>query len=234
MRVHGDEHSDRGAIARPHHLDRIAGEFRCREPLANALGNREIRCQRLGAAAQDGRVAGLQAQPRGIGGDVGTGLVDDPDHPERHPHPSDLQARRPHPHLADLADGVRQRRDLPQPLGHGSNARIGELEPVEQRGGESARSPCIEIPAIRRLDVPCPLADRVGDGDEGAILGVGRRARQRLGSGARPRAEVEHVGVEAFGLDFTLRDRAGGDCGHGCHEPALRCSCGRPCNRRQL
>ena len=69
--VHGDEHADRGAIARLHHLDRVAGESRRREPFVNALGNGEVRRQRLGAAAQDGRVAGLQAQPRRVGGDVG-------------------------------------------------------------------------------------------------------------------------------------------------------------------
>ena len=62
---------DRGAIGRLHHLDRIARKSRCRESLDNALGNGEVRRKRLGAPAQDGRVAGFQTQPRGIGGDVG-------------------------------------------------------------------------------------------------------------------------------------------------------------------
>ena len=138
VRVHRDEHPDRGPIARCHHLHRVAGEPCRREPLVDALGDGEVRCERLGAAAQDGRVAGLHAQRRGVGGDVGPGLVDDADHSQRHPHPTDLQARGPHPQIGDLADGVRQRRDLTQPLGHRPDAGAGELEPVEQRRGEAA------------------------------------------------------------------------------------------------
>ena len=53
------------------------------------------------AAAQDHRVAGLQAQRAGIGGDVGAALEDHADDAERRAHALDGQAVRPLPALGD-------------------------------------------------------------------------------------------------------------------------------------
>ena len=202
--VHGDEHADRGAIARLHNLDRVAGQCRRLEPFVDALGDGKVRRERLRAAAEDGGVAGLHAQGRSVRGDVGPRLVNDADHSERHAHPADLKARRLHPQVAHFADGVRERRDLAQPPGHRPDAGIGELEPVEQRRGEAVRSARVEIPPVGRPDGRSPILDRVRDGNQRCVLGCGGRARQRPGRGPGAGAEVEHVGAQVPGSGFGL------------------------------
>jgi hypothetical protein len=66
----------------------------------------------LAAAAQDRRVARLEAQRARVAGHVRPALVDDADHAERHAHALDAQAVRPLPLGDHRADRVRQRRDL--------------------------------------------------------------------------------------------------------------------------
>ena len=55
-------------------------------------GDRHVRADRLRPPAQDHGVPGLDAQGRGVRGDVGPRLVDDRDHPEGDPHPADQKA----------------------------------------------------------------------------------------------------------------------------------------------
>ena len=78
----------------------------------HASGDRRVAAQRLRAAAQDRRVAGLEAQRRGVGGHVRPRFVDDADHAERHAHAADLDAGGPVAQVGDLADRIGQRRDL--------------------------------------------------------------------------------------------------------------------------
>jgi hypothetical protein len=63
-------------------------------------------------AAQNDRVARLQAQCRGVNRHVRTGLVDDRDHAERHPDLAHLETIGQPAAFDDLADGVRQGRDV--------------------------------------------------------------------------------------------------------------------------
>jgi hypothetical protein len=69
-------------------------------------GNRPVTADRFRATAQDRRVAGLQAQGGGVGGDVRARLVDDADHAQRHAHAADLDATRPELQVTDFADRV--------------------------------------------------------------------------------------------------------------------------------
>ena len=64
------------AVCRRHDLDRVLRKFRQLFPRRayHRLRDDLVRVNRLLAAAQDGRVAGLEAQARGVGGDVGTRL----------------------------------------------------------------------------------------------------------------------------------------------------------------
>ena len=70
------------------------------------------------AAAQEHRVAGLQADAGRVGGDVGPGLVDHPDDAERHPHLAQLEPVGERAAADHLADRVGQAGDVAQPLGH--------------------------------------------------------------------------------------------------------------------
>jgi hypothetical protein len=89
---HGDEVAHRLAVGGLDHLD---GGFRQAgggQALAHAGGDGLVGVQGLLATAQDGGVAGFQAQRGGVGGDVGPRLVDDADHAQRHAHLADLDA----------------------------------------------------------------------------------------------------------------------------------------------
>ena len=113
-----DEEADGSAIDRGDHLDRGFRQAGCGQAFAHAGGNGLVAVQCLRPAAQDAGVAGLEAQRRGVGGHVRPRFVDDADDAERHAHLADLNAGRPVPQLADLADGVAQRRDLFEAFRH--------------------------------------------------------------------------------------------------------------------
>ena len=59
----------------------------------STVDQRGVRAVRRRRAAQQHRVAALEAEPGGVDGDVGPGLVDDADDAERHPHLAQLAAR---------------------------------------------------------------------------------------------------------------------------------------------
>ena len=67
---HADQFADGGAIRRFDDLHRVGGQASGGQTLLNTGGYRLIGMQRLGAAAQNGGVAGLQAQGSGVGGHV--------------------------------------------------------------------------------------------------------------------------------------------------------------------
>ena len=99
----------------------------------------------LAATAQDGRIAGLEAQRTGIARHVRPALVDDADDAERHAHALDPQPVRTHPVRHDRADGIRERRDLLDADGHRLDARSIETQPVEHRATETG--------SLRRIHV---------------------------------------------------------------------------------
>ncbi len=90
------------------------------------------------AAAQDDRIAGLEAEAAGIGGHVRPALVDDADHPERHAHALDAQAVRPRPGFRDRPDRVRQGTHDLDPLDHGGDALIVQHQAIHEGGGRPA------------------------------------------------------------------------------------------------
>jgi hypothetical protein len=99
--------------------------------------DRAARVRALRAAAQDHRIAGLQAQRARVGRHVRPALVDDADHAERHAHALDDEPVRPRPLGDHAADRIGQRGDLLEPARHG-------LEPcrVERsRSSIAARGP---------------------------------------------------------------------------------------------
>ena len=116
------------------------------------------RAQALRAAAQDRRVPGLQAERAGVGGDVRPALEDHPDHPERRPHPPDVQARRPVPfgdHLPDRDRAARRWRAAPRPSPRPAprRASAGRASPATGRGPR--RRPCRRRwPRAARRDPP--------------------------------------------------------------------------------
>jgi hypothetical protein len=149
---------------------------------------RAIALQRLPPAAQDARVAGLEAQRRGIGGHIGPGLVDHRDHAERDPDPLDLQAIRAGLGAVDPTQDLRCIADLGDRACEPGDPAIVEHQPIEQRGGGAGIARRGKIAGVGCEDGGPVAIDRQGDRPErpGALLGVrlgddpGRAAR-RLG-----------------------------------------------------
>ena len=67
---------------------------------------------RLGTAPQYNGVACLETERCGVGGDIGTRLVDDADHSQRDTHLAHHQFIGALPHLGNLTYRVRQGRHL--------------------------------------------------------------------------------------------------------------------------
>ena len=98
--------ADGGAVGGRHQLDRIFRQSRFDEPFDEAGMDGRRGIERIRAAAQDHRIAGLEAERAGVGRHVRPALVDDADDAERRAHALDLQPVRPVPFGDHLADRI--------------------------------------------------------------------------------------------------------------------------------
>ena len=112
---HAQHLADGGTVRRRHQLDRRRWQAAGRQALGQPIHDRPRRVVALGTAAQDGGVAGLQAQAAGVGGDVGARFVDHPDNAEGHPNAADVKAVRTVPGGHLVAHGVIQIGDRLEP-----------------------------------------------------------------------------------------------------------------------
>ena len=105
--------------------------------------NRATRMSAFRSAAQDDRVAGLQAQRAGIGGHVRATLINDAHDTERHAHTLDPQAVRARPLRDHGTDRIRQRGDVFEPLAPSLRPlRRSRREPIDHRGRQVPAVAC--------------------------------------------------------------------------------------------
>ena len=93
-----------------------SGRPASRKPVRQGGVDRARRAEALGAAAQDRRVARLEAERAGVRGHVRPALVDHADDAERHAHALDRHAVRARPAIDDGADRIGQRATTSRPL----------------------------------------------------------------------------------------------------------------------
>ena len=129
-------------------------------------------------AAQEHGVARLQADSRGVAGDVRPVLVDDRDHAERDADTLDLETVRALPSVEDLTHRVGQPGDVAQPFRHRLEAGVGEPQAVERTGLHPAGRGGVEIEGIRGEDLAAAVDEQVGGGVEGRVLLRRGRASQ--------------------------------------------------------
>jgi hypothetical protein len=103
-----DVPAHRGTIRCLHHLHGLRRESCRHQAACNAAGKRSIAMNRFAATAQDGRVAGFQAERSRIDRDVRARLVDDPNDTQGDPHPADLDAARLGAQVGDFANRIRK------------------------------------------------------------------------------------------------------------------------------
>lgn len=196
---HADQRADRGAVGGFHHLHGGGRQAGLGQALLDAAGDRLVGVDRLGAAAQDGRVAGLQAQAGGVDGHVRPRLVDDPDHAQRHAHLADLDARGHIAHVADLADRVGQRGDLAQALDHVVDARRGQRQAVQHRRLQAIGAAGGEVLLVGVGQLRAGGVQRIGRGQQGAVLLRGGGAREQPRGGAGIAAQAAHIVEDGLG-----------------------------------
>ena len=148
----------------------FSGRPASRSPWCTQAAIAVVAAQRLRAAAQDGGVAGLEAQPRGIRGHVRPRFVDDADHAERHAHAADLDAA-----------SAGSARSVISPTGSGSAAI--SVEAVRHR---ERRSPASSVqPVDERRIVTGGLRGR-------DVLGIGGEELAPRRGGSRPPSRSAH------------------------------------------
>ena len=161
----------------------------------HARGDRLVAVDRFGAAAQDRRIARLEAQAGGVRRHVRTRFVDDADDTERHAHQADLDARR-----AVLESVI-------SPTGSGSAAMASTPAAIAAMPSASSvkrsTKACVVSGGDRRGDVlgiggakrRGVVADSGRHGGERGVLRPGVRPRDGGGGGARRRSDALHVGA---------------------------------------
>ena len=197
--VEREQVSHGGAVRRRHELHGVRGQRGSLERRADRVGDRPVRPERLGAAPQDARVAGLQAQARGIRRDVGPRLVDDPDDAEGDPHPPDLETGRTVVEFADRPDRVGQRRHLPHALAHAVDGAVVEHQAIDQRAVHAALDRPGDILSVggpERLPV---RVEAVRDRAQRIHFRPGGGAGEQPRRGARAPPHVLHRGPYVHG-----------------------------------
>ncbi|ABA49903.1 hypothetical protein BURPS1710b_3448 [Burkholderia pseudomallei 1710b] len=193
---HRDQLADRRPIGRADDLHRVLRQPRRRQPFADQLRERGVRFERLRAAAQDRRVAGLQAQRGRVDRHVRPRFVDDPDHAERHAHLADLDSARAIFEIAHLADRVRQRRDLAQPFDHRLQRLVRQRQAIDERRVVPLVLRARDVARVGGLQRVCVAPDCPRDRFERGVLRRGGRACDLARGAPRAAADVRHVLVD--------------------------------------
>jgi hypothetical protein len=174
---------DEGTVGGGGDLHRRFRQPRRAQPFRHAGMDRERRPQAFLAPAQDHRAARLQAEPAGIGGDVGAAFIDHADHADRLRDALDEKPVRPRPFRQHPPDRIGQRRNLLKPRRHRGDARRRQGQAVAIGGAEIRRGG--EILGIRGDQRIGARAQRIRGGAERGILLRPWRDGQRMGSPPR-------------------------------------------------
>ena len=203
---HGDQRANGGTVSGFDHLHHGGRQIGFGQTALDAGGNGTIGMNRLGAATQDGRVAGLQAQAGGIDGHVRPGFVDDPDHAQRHAHLADLNARRAKAHVADRADRVRQSRYLTQTDDHAVDAFRGQRQTLKQCGLKTIGAASGQIQFIGSRQLGACSVQRIGSSLQGAVFLRGAGTADDARSFAGSATQAGHVVKNGLshGLEWSL------------------------------
>ena len=130
------------------------------------------------AAAQQGRVAGFDAQRHHVHGNVGACLIDHADHTHRHAHLLQAQAVGGFEPAHNLPHRVGQHGHMAHVLRRGRDAWHVEFEPVELACVHAFVERLAHVERVRRGDLVSARVERVGDRRKQPVLHVGRGFRQ--------------------------------------------------------
>ena len=175
-----------------------------REPLGGAaalegFGEGDVGLQGFAPAAQDDRVGGLEAEGRGVHGDVGSGLVDDADDAERDAHLADEQAVGARPAGDFASDGVAQADERADGVDDAVEARVGQVQAVEHGVGEAGVAPGGHVAGVGGEDAGAVGVEGVGHRFEDEVLLARGEGGQGAGGGHGSFAHAADGVVEGEG-----------------------------------
>ncbi len=156
---------------------------------------RAIRVDRFLAAAQDGGVAGLEAEDRGVDGDVGARLKNDRDDADGDADLRDFNSVGAFPLGHLLAEGLGQGAHLAHAGDHGGERFFRDAEPVDHRLGQARFLGGGDVLRIGSENVRGVLLQLHGDFIEHLIEARG---------GERGEDARRHAGFRAEGADLRF------------------------------
>ncbi len=175
------------ALRGGHHLDGVGGKTAVGDPAGfdHDFGDELVGVQRLLATAQDGGVAGFEAQARRVCRDVGARLVNDHHHADRRGDFPELKSVGTGAFIEDASHGVRQHNHLAQTAGHAGDAFVVQSQPVQQGVGQAVAGAEFQVERVGLLEGVRVLLQGGGHGEQAGILlrrgQLGQRTRSHLG-----------------------------------------------------
>ena len=166
-------------------LDAALRQLGLGQRLAHERGERAVRALGVARAAQDDRVARLQAQRRAVDRHVRPRLVDHGDDAERHPQLAHLEAAAKHAAVDLLADRIGQRRDRVDARGHRLDPLRRERQPVAKRLGQPLCALVRQVRSVRGEHVVRALAQQCGEARQRRVLRRRRTSRASTSDASR-------------------------------------------------
>jgi hypothetical protein len=159
---HGDELAHGLAVGGLHQLHRVLWQARLGQRLLHDLGQRLVRINSLGAAAQDAGIAALDAEAGRFDGHVGPALVDHAEHTNWHTHLAHADAAGLLLHANDLANDVGHGGQLLAALGTGLQHLGAKFEAVHHGLGQTGGAGALQIAGVVDLQSIHVLAQQPG------------------------------------------------------------------------
>ncbi len=195
----GEHGADGGAVAGRDQRDAILRQVRVLQPLHEAGMDQPRGMEALGPRAQNGGIAGLEAQGAGVGGDIGTAFENHADDAERRGDPLDAQPVGALEGLQHAPDRIGQIGDVIEALRHAGDAPVVEQQPVEHRRRQVFRPRAGHVERIGLQQLFRPRAQKGRGGAQRAVLLLRRRQREFARGLARLAAERQQARFKIVG-----------------------------------
>ena len=168
-------------------LERVCGQAGLHQGGPARRHEGEAGLLRSGAALEDAGVARAQAEAEGVCRDIGTGLIDEGDHAQRHGHALDAKPVVERRAVEDAAERVRLAGDLLERRGDAEEPIVVEREAVHQGLLHARGTRALEVAGVCGEDGALVGADPRGGGEKGALALRARGAGElgRDGTGER-------------------------------------------------
>ena len=190
----GQQGADGGPVGGGHQLDGVGGQAGRGQALDHGRMDRQGAGETIGAAAQEGDIARAQTEGGGVGGDVGTALIDDGQHAQRGADAGEVEAVGPGPARGLDPERIGEGGDLVDRLGHGGDPGGGQGQPVDEGLVQPIGPGPVDVAGVGGEDGVGPGADGVGDGGQGGGAGLAVDQGEGSGGGAGAAAHVGHQG----------------------------------------